>query len=669
MNEPNTWETKNQKYLVSCIEQVKAMLKSYIEKGSGIANATLTTSPQIPLWEQAELQPAIEYVCQSFGLSNFERLVLLLCTAIELDSEVAVLCAKAHGNPSAVYPTFSLALAAFPKAHWSALTPASPLRRFRLINLQGLPQVPVTKCQLRIEEKVLHYIAGVSYLDESLQGGMEPVCIEAPISDSQKLVASAIIHAWKSGRNPFHIQLSGPDELSKRSIASWACRQLGIVLWRIPWEVIPERREEQEPMAQIWSRESALMNAGLYIMTYDAEPAVQKVIRRFMSSVAGPVFLSTNEPWKDDTANSALAFEVSKPTKVEQRDLWKVLLLQKAAPAENDNDDVDASSLNKEIARVVNQFNLNTSSIQSAVSDAVLGISSGNALHQALWSASLGAARPRLSELAQRIVPTASMDDLVLPEKEKRLLWSITASVKQRYRVYEEWGFGKSQRGLGIVALFSGDSGTGKTMAAEVIASELELDLFRIDLSVVVSKYIGETEKNLRRIFDAAEDGGSILLFDEADALFGKRSEIRSSHDRYANIEVGYLLQRLEAYSGLAILTTNMKESLDKAFLRRIRFVVKFPNPNHSSRKEIWKNVFPRSVPLDNNIDYDRLAQLDVTGGHIRNIALGASMMAAEDGAPVGMAHVASAAKEEYDKMERPMPAVWSGGGIVEDSR
>ncbi len=639
--EPHVWEIKNQQYLVSCINQVKGMLRGHIEKRD---------SPQPlqnPTWEDAELRPAIEYVCETFGLSDFERLVLILCAAIELDSEVSQLCAKVHGAQSAAYPTFSLALAALPGAHWSALSPASPLRRFKLISVHGMPQIPVTRCQLQIEERVLHYIAGVSYLDESLQGAMEPLRVEAPISDSQKLVASAIIHAWKMGRNPFHIQLAGPDEVSKRIVASWACRQLGMALWRIHSEVIPERREELEPMVQVWTRESALMNGGLYIMAYDAEPAAQKAIRRLMNSVAGPVFLSTNEPWKD--ASSALSFEVSKPTKVEQRSLWK-LLLQKAIPAEH------MASLDLEIARVVNQFNLNTSSIQSAVAESALAVSSGKSLRQALWSSSLGMARPRLSELAQRILPKASMDDLVLPEKEKRLLRSIITSVKQRYRVYDEWGFGEGQRGLGIAALFSGDSGTGKTMAAEVIAHELDLDLFRIDLSMVVSKYIGETEKNLRRIFDAAEDGGSILLFDEADALFGKRSEVRDSHDRYANIEVGYLLQRMEAYRGLAILTTNMKDSLDKAFLRRIRFVVNFPFPNEKSRKEIWKKIFPKSVPLG-RLDFDRLAQMEVAGGNIRNIALGASIMAAEEGAPVGMAHIVGAAKEEYDKMEKPMPA------------
>jgi SpoVK/Ycf46/Vps4 family AAA+-type ATPase len=373
-----------------------------------------------------------------------------------------------------------------------------------------------------------------------------------------------------------------------------------------------------------------------------------------MNGIAGPVFLSINEPWKDGV-NSALLFDVSKPTKPEQRKLWNILL-QKSIPSAEDD-----SYLDREVMRVVNQFNLNTSSIQLAVSEADLAIKSGKNLRQALWSASLGRARPRLSELAQRIVLTASLDDLVLPEKEKQLLQSIVASVKQRYRVYEEWGFGESQRGLGIAALFSGESGTGKTMAAEVLAGELELDLFRIDLSMVVNKYIGETEKNLRRIFDAAEDGGSILLFDEADALFGKRSEVRDSHDRYANIEVGYLLQRMEAYQGLAILTTNMKNSLDKAFLRRIRFVVNFPFPNEKSRKEIWKRVFPKSVPLDTTIDYAYLAQMDVAGGHIRNMALGAAIAAADEGVPVGMAQILKAAKEEYDKMERPLSSAgWS---------
>jgi SpoVK/Ycf46/Vps4 family AAA+-type ATPase len=222
-------------------------------------------------------------------------------------------------------------------------------------------------------------------------------------------------------------------------------------------------------------------------------------------------------------------------------------------------------------------------------------------------------------------------------------------------QVYETWGFSAlGRRGLGVSALFAGDSGTGKTMAAEVLAHELELDLYRIDLSAVVSKYIGETEKNLRQVFDAAEEGGSILLFDEADALFAKRGEVKDSHDRYANMEVAYLLQRMESYQGLAILTTNLKSSLDRAFTRRLRFTVHFPFPDLGQRERIWAQVFPATAPT-RGIEPAKLAQLKVTGGNIRNIAMNAAFLSAEADEPIGMAHLLKAATLEADKLERPI--------------
>ena len=351
-----------------------------------------------------------------------------------------------------------------------------------------------------------------------------------------------------------------------------------------------------------------------------------------------------------------MSVDVSKPTKFEQRGLWRTLLGGGvAAPASSEGQE-PVSNLEKEISALVNQFDLSASSIQSAVAEALFALDPKENLSSALWSSSLKTARPRLAELALRITPTASMDDLVLPKREKQLLRSIITNIRQRYTVYDEWGFrDPGDRGLGVTALFAGDSGTGKTMAAEVMATELRLDLFKIDLSMVVSKYIGETEKNLRKVFDSAEEGGAILFFDEADALFGKRSEVKDSHDRYSNIEVGYLLQRMEAYRGLAILTTNMKDSLDKAFLRRIRFVVNFPPPDVKSREEIWRRVFPPSVPLD-GIDYYKLAHLEITGGHIRNIALSATFFAAEDGVAVNMDHLKRATMEEYGKIDRALP-------------
>jgi SpoVK/Ycf46/Vps4 family AAA+-type ATPase len=267
-----------------------------------------------------------------------------------------------------------------------------------------------------------------------------------------------------------------------------------------------------------------------------------------------------------------------------------------------------------------------------------------------------------LDDLAQRIEPAASWDDLVLPEPQIQTLREVAMHVRQRWKVYESWGFAaKCARGLGISALFAGASGTGKTMAAEVLANELRLDLYRIDLSQAVSKYIGETEKNLRRIFDAAEDGGSILLFDEADALFGKRSEVKDSHDRYANIEVSYLLQRMEAYRGLAILTTNMKTALDPAFQRRIRFVIQFPFPDAAQRARIWQRIFPSTTPTE-KLDTNRLARLNVAGGNIRNIALNAAFLAADASEPVKMGHVLRAARSEYSKLEKPLTESETGG-------
>src|SRR5208283_2650609 len=235
------------------------------------------------------------------------------------------------------------------------------------------------------------------------------------------------------------------------------------------------------------------------------------------------------------------------------------------------------------------------------------------------------------------------------------MLHTVAVHVRQQEKVLERWGFAaQTARGLGVTALFSGQSGTGKTLAAEVLANELHLDLYRIDLSQVVSKYIGETEKNLRAVFDVAENSGAILLFDEADALFGKRSEVKDNHDRYANIEVSYLLQRMEAYRGLAILTTNRKDALDSAFLRRIRFVVEFPFPEAAQRAEIWRRIFPLQTPTE-GLRIDRLARLSAAGGNIFNIAMGAAFLAADAGEPVRMSHLLAAARSEFTKLERPL--------------
>jgi len=260
-----------------------------------------------------------------------------------------------------------------------------------------------------------------------------------------------------------------------------------------------------------------------------------------------------------------------------------------------------------------------------------------------------------LDAYAERVEPRASWSSLVLPADRLELLHEIAAHVRHRARVHDEWQWARrSARGLGVSALFCGPSGTGKTLAAEVLASELGLDLYQIDLARVVSKYIGETEKHLRRIFDVADATGAILLFDEADALFGKRSEVRDSHDRYANIEVSYLLQRMESYRGLSILTTNTRGALDNALYRRLRFVVSFPFPDALQRERLWRGVFPSATPVD-GLDYAKLAAVHLSGGAIRNIALLAAFRAAARDDAVTMSDLASATQLELAKTEKTL--------------
>ena len=365
----------------------------------------------------------------------------------------------------------------------------------------------------------------------------------------------------------------------------------------------------------------------------------ERSARRLAERLQGIVIVASREPVRFNRA--FLRFEVNKPQPPEQKRLWQ----QALGPA--------AAGFNGILDDLSEQFRLSARMI--FCTGALIASGKEPIRPEDLWNACRSLARPKLEDLAQRIVPSAGWDDLVLPELQKQTLRHLAAQVRQRMKVYETWGFSaKGRRGLGVSALFTGESGTGKTLAAEVVAHELGLDVYRVDLSAVVSKYIGETEKNLKQVFDAAEEGGVLLLFDEADALFGKRGEVKDSHDRYANIEVGYLLQRMETYQGLAILTTNLKSALDKAFQRRLRFTVHFPFPDAAQREAIWSRIFPAATPTQ-GLDPKKLAQLNVPGGNIRNIALNAAFLAAQAGKPVGMAHLAEAAGLEAHKIERPL--------------
>ncbi|WP_405524978.1 ATP-binding protein [Streptomyces canus] len=573
-----------------------------------------------------------------FSLTPFERDLVLLTAAIELEPTAAARCAAACGDPERAFPTFSLALAALAEPHWSALTPIAPLRRWRIVELDDAAGLTTTR--LRLDERILHFLLGSPYLDARLHGQLRRTPVPEALTPSYDLAANRLAEGWTNGAL---VEVTGGDLRSRADLGAAAAARSGLGLYSMSAEDVPTDPAERDRLSRLWQREAILLPAALLVEAGELDRDQRAATEAFLAGAAVPVVVSSEDPLRSERTYGARV-TVPRLDDEEQLGLW-------AGAFEEIDLDVG------ELRSLVAQFQLPPHVVRSAAATVRRRLPHEDELDaaQLAWRAGLDEARIGMDELGRRIEPQAGWDDLVLHERQTGVLREIVAHVRQRATVHQEWGFGATlRRGLGVTAMFAGGSGTGKTLAAEVMAKELGLDLFVIDLSQVVSKYIGETEKNLRRVFDAAERGGALLLFDEADALFGKRSEVKDSHDRYANLEVSYLLMRMEAYRGLAVLTTNMKNALDTAFLRRIRFVVDFPFPAEDERAEIWRRVLPPQAPVK-DIDPALLAQLTVAGGSIRNIALSGAFLAAEEGDRLQMRHMLAAARTEYLKLERSL--------------
>jgi ATP-dependent 26S proteasome regulatory subunit len=658
------WQDGNARYISAALAWLRLHLERHANRDRSVSHSSPPCAPadtdeQISR-ATAELTaaestldppPAFVILSRRLGLTRFEQEVLLLCAAMELDTSIGALCARAQNDPSQPHPTFALALALFNDAAWDALSPERPLRHWRLVEVNQRSSQPFIASALRVDERIVSYVKGLNYLDDRLAPFLIPLEFEGDkpeLPPSQQAAASVIVRRWQGGHGvsqPVVIQLVGPDSSSKQLVAWHAARELGLHIYRLPSGLVSPQTGDLETLARLWERESLLSPVVLYLDAQEGDHVgpgdlEAALVTRFMLRANSFLFLATRDTWVS-SGRPSLTLDIGKPTSAEQRAAWSAAI---------------GSGANDTPALLSAQFNLNLAAIRQIGHDVLAGTTNGSgSLHERLWNACQASVRPRMEGLAQHLDPKVGWDDLVLPEEQTNLLRQIAEQVLHRHKVYEEWAFArKMNRGLGITALFAGESGTGKTMAAEVIAGHLRLNLYRIDLSAVVSKFIGETEKNLRRLFDAAEDGGAILFFDEADALFGKRSEVKDSHDRYANIEINYLLQRMEAYRGLAILATNMKGALDPAFLRRLRFIVNFPFPAPEDRDRMWRRAFPPEMPKS-GLDYGSLARLNLTGGSIHNIALNAAFLGAQAEKPVTMPLVLAAARTEFLKLERPI--------------
>jgi hypothetical protein len=636
------WESRNDAYLAAGLEWLRSRLSAGPVDGSG-------DSADDVWWQGAELDaesatpPALELLGDRLGLSRFERLTLLLCAAMEFDPAMAARCAAAAGQVETGQPTFGLALSILPEPAWDALSPQRPLRYWRLVEVHQGAGRPLVASGLRADERIVNYLKGLNQLDDRLDHLVRPVGdILGPLEPSQDAAVLDGLGAWAgpAAQVPL-VEVLGADPAVRQGLARAIAQRAGLLLYELATDRLPRAGLDLADVIRLWERETLLLPLALYIDVSDAPAEEAGSLHGLLRDLSGAVLVGCREPVAVPGRPFRLV-DARRPSPVEQEKLWGDVL---ADVAERD------SGLDAVTRRLSGEFDLN----QAAIREAAQRARAGGGGTDGLWNICQAQARPRLEALAQLQEAVASWDDLVLPDEETMLLRYLTDQVRGRSTVLRHWGFAKTiTRGSGITALFAGQSGTGKSLAAEVIAGELGLALYRVDLSGVVSKYIGETERNLRQVFDAADQGGSLLLFDEADALFGRRSEVRDSHDRYANIEVNYLLQRMEDYRGVAILTTNQRQAVDHGFLRRLRFVVSFPFPSPRERALLWRRAFPAQTPVD-DLDLSRLTRLAATGGMIRNIALNSAFCAAGRQAPVTTALVLEMARVEFRKFQLPV--------------
>lgn len=584
---------------------------------------------------------ALDTLVTVFQLDPVERAILGLVAGANLDPALSAALTRATG---AAHADVALVLALYGPDAWAALCPAAPLRRSRMIELGGTG--PMLNRPIETDERVLHFLMGLNYLDARLEGIVQEITTAPDRAFASGIQATTqILSAWSQPGPVPVLLLAGPDRMAIQSAFSRATADLQLTLFTVNATDIPTDWAQRHALATYLDRELAL-SAGAVLI--DSNANIEQATR-LADALNGPTAIAGADPATPERG-PRLRIDISGPTTPERRGLWHSAI------------GAQADAMGSDLNRLAEQFSLDHAGILAAAQASKNSTPTApDQLANQIWQAAREQGRMQLDGLAHRINSAAQWDDLVLPDSQLATLRDLLTHVQEAWRISEDWGWrDKSPRGMGASALFAGPSGTGKTFAAEVLANRLSLDLYRIDLSQMVSKYIGETEKNLSRIFNAAEYGGAILLFDEADALFGKRSEVKDSHDRHANIEVSYLLQRMEEYRGLAILTTNQKSTLDSAFLRRLRFVVQFPFPDAAARADIWGRIFPSETPVA-QLDLKRLARLNLSGGSIRSIALNASYLAAAAGGPVDLPHILTAAQREYAKMEKTFSAAELG--------
>jgi ATPase family associated with various cellular activities (AAA)/Winged helix domain, variant len=614
----------------------------------------------------------LEKLRTTFGLGRREAEILLVAVAPELDSRFRRIYGLLHDNLTVDRPTVGMAVELlYPpaeRARARALFAAeAPLRFFRLIVAAGAPSDPLWQKEFVAPERVVRAAAGEGGIDDALAGAARMARPGVPLADV-KVAAATKDRALQllelgGAREPATpatkavrpaVALRGPRRSGRKHLARALCTALGRPLLVVNLLGLPKDPVELGRLMRTACRDALLAGAALYLDDADEHADAEgpvilpRPLAQALARFPDVLFLGSQKRIEalDLLERDVLRVTTELPTPEERTAMWKAALPPdvKLAPE-------------ADIAELSRKYSLGAGAISAGARDAANAARLRGEPAEVRFNDLLEGARMQLQHklgtLADRITKTYDWPDLILPEDVVEVLQEMVTFAKFRQKVYEDWGFGnKHSYGRGLSALFSGPPGTGKTMVAGIMARELDMELFRIDLSRVVSKWIGETEKNLGKVFDEAALSHAIILFDEADSLFAKRTEVKSSVDRYANLEVNYLLQRMEAYEGVSILTTNYDENLDEAFKRRLNFRVEFPFPDIEARERLWPIMLPKQVRTDGVIDWKHMAKrFELSGGNIRNAVLRAAFYAAEGTRAIDQEMLEKAATREADEM------------------
>jgi SpoVK/Ycf46/Vps4 family AAA+-type ATPase len=630
-----------------------------------VALAQVTREAQL-LVETARRQgqvPRLQHLSTTFGLDRFDLDTFLICLAPALDLRYEQLYSYLQDDVTRKRPRVNLVLNVLCKPGPDRLlmlarfADEAPLFRYHL--LERVPE-PSPDPSSPLNQVLAVDKAVVAWLLEGYRPHAElnsQAVLHSSREDETDIpldpeIVAALDHLLTNGQ-PI-VAFHGPDQASQEAAAMRLAARARQPLLSVDLAAVIARDVPPLRTLRLALRDARLAGAIPYLSGWDACFTAERgiapapVLLAELCDYPGLAIVAGSKRWQPqglDRKRHLFWLEFPIPSYPQRSVLWTQFLGQ-PLPVET-----------AIVTALASQFLLTAGQIRDAVASAkdMAAQRDGELTSQDLFMAARDHSNPHLSGMARKIVPRYGWDDIILPDDQRAILREIVATVRGRPQVLEEWGVGrKLASSAGVTVLFAGPPGTGKTMGAEIIASELELDLYKIDLSTIISKYIGETEKNLEKIFGEAQSSNAILFFDEADAIFGKRSEVKDAHDRYANVEVSYLLQRMEAYDGVTILATNLRANLDEAFTRRLQFAVDFPFPERADRRRIWETLFPPDVPRDLDLDFDLLARrFKLAGGNIRNIIVSAAYLAASDGECVTMEHLLHGTRRELQKMGR----------------